>query len=123
VTWRNTERTGRRDLTRLSAIARKIAGVRHYDCDLYQTCPSCKRVQVFAEVKRYLVSDREWEQTRLFAEATGHKCVAILVVETLDATGVKVYNSETGEISGITWGGEEYLVKVLSRARDVHACW
>ena len=123
MTWRNHERTGQRYVSRLSTIARSIKGVRHYDCDLYQTCPECKRVQVFAEVKKYLVSDREWEQTRLFAKSTGHKCVAILVIETLDDIGVKIYNPETGEISDTNWGGEEYLRKVLDRARDVHECW
>ena len=122
-TWRNTERTGQRTVTKLSTVARQIDKVRHVDIDLTQWCPRCKRPQVFAEVKRYLVSDYEWEQVRRHAAFYSHDCIAILVIETLDDIGVKVYDPAFDLLTDVTWGGEEYLTRVLERARDIHVCW
>jgi hypothetical protein len=120
-TARNKERTGQRYVSKTSAIARKIQRVRHVDIDLTQYCPKCKRPQAFMEVKRYLVSDHEWDQMRRHAAFYSHGCVAILVVETLDDIGVKTWDD--GVISDVTWGGEEHLITVLEQARDVHECY
>ena len=120
-TPRNRERTGQRYVSKTSAIARKIPRVRHTDVDLTQWCPKCKRPEAFIEVKRYLVSDHEWDQARRHAAFYSHGCIAMLVIETLDSIGVKTW--EEGTISDVAWGGEELLVEVLERARDVHGCW
>lgn len=120
-TARNRERTGQRYVSKTSAIARKIRNVRHTDVDLTQWCPKCKRPECFIEVKRYLVSDHEWDQVRRHAAFYSHGCIAILVIETLDSIGIKTY--EDGTVSDVTWGGEDVLVEVLVRARDVHGCW
>jgi len=120
-TARNKERTGQRYVSRTSAVARKIRHVRHVDIDLTQYCPKCKRPQAFMEVKRYLVSDHEWDQMRRHAAFYSHGCVAILVIETLDDIGVKTWDE--GTISDVTWGGEEHLMSVLEGARDAHVCW
>lgn len=120
-TWRNQERTGRRKVTRLSTVARKVSGVRHFDLDLYQTCEKCKRPQLFAEVKSREVSDAEWYQTRKHAERWG--CVAILVVEAAERIGVKKYFSSTGMITPhVIYGDEDDLLRVLEHARDIHEC-
>lgn len=127
-TWRNKERTGKRHVTVLSGLARKVADVRHCDLDLYQWCPRCKRPQLFAEVKSQLVSKWEWEQTRRHASYYGHGCLAILViegrnVEGQESLGCVVYDSADNSISDVNWTGEEYLTSVLERARDIHVCW
>ena len=120
----NIERTGKRKLTRLSSIAREIEGVRHFDLDLYQTCASCKRPQMFSEVKSYLVPDAEWDQVRRHAAFYGHSCLGLLVVESaFGDIGVKVYDSADNTISKVCWDGEDYLIEVLERARDAHTCW
>lgn len=120
----NVERTGRRKVTRLSSIARTVKDVRHVDIDLTQWCPQCKRPQIFAEVKSYPVRDAEWDQMRRHAKHYGHGCIAILVIETPDGSlGVKIYSPQGESISGVNWGGEEYLRKVLEKARDIHVCW
>jgi hypothetical protein len=120
-TARNQERTGQRYVSKTSAIARKIPRVRHTDVDLTQWCPKCKRPQCFIEVKRYLVSDHEWDQVRRHAAFYGHDCIALLVIETLDAIGIKAYDD--GVISDVKWGEEEDLAGVLESARDRHECW
>jgi hypothetical protein len=120
-TWRNRERTSQRSVTRLSTIARTIEKVRHTDVDLTQWCPRCKKPEVFAEVKRSVVSDHEWDQVRRHAKTYGHGCIAILVIEGIDIIGVKVYKDDV--ISDITWGGEEDVIQVLESARDAHSCW
>jgi hypothetical protein len=120
-TWRNQERTGQRSVTKLSTIARGIKNVRHTDVDLTQWCPRCKKPEVFAEVKRSVVSDYEWDQVRRHAKTYGHDCIAILVIEGIGTIGIKVYKD--GVISDITWGGEEDVIQVLESARDAHACW
>jgi|SRR6185437_3550820 len=125
MTERNVERTGKRKVTRLSAIARQVENVRHYDQDLYQVCPDCKFPQLFAEVKSRDVSEREWEQTRRFAMFYGRGCLALLVVEPPDSEkiGVRIFSSHSGLISPLTWGGEGYLKVVLKGARDRHECY
>lgn len=122
-TRRNIERTGTRHVTFLSALARHVEGVRHFDLDLYQTCPSCKRPQLFAEVKSHLVSRWEWEQTRRHAVYYGHGCLAILVIEG-NCLGFLVYDSADDSISSPDWlSGRQGLTAVLERARDIHKCW
>lgn len=119
MSWRNTERTGQRRLTKLSGIARRIEGVRHLDCDLFQYCPRCKHPQAFMEVKRVLVSDREWEQMRFHAGFWG--CMALLIIEPdVGNFGVKVFDGK--EISEVEWGDEDLITGVLERARDEHRC-
>jgi hypothetical protein len=122
--WRNQERTGKRKVTKLSSVARKVADVRHVDIDLTQWCPGCKRPQVFAEVKRRVVSDHEWDQVRRHAAYYAHGCLGLLVIEgdTADI-GVKVYDPVDDTISPVVWGEESYLQEVLERARDSHLCW
>lgn len=123
-TWRNQERTGHRHVTQLSKLARTIGDVRHFDLDLYQTCPKCKRPELFAEVKSKLVPRWEWEQTRRHASYYGHGCLAILVIEHHNgALGCMVYDSADNSISEVDWTGEGYLTSVLERARDIHVCW
>lgn len=122
MTWRNVERTGRRQVTRLSTLARKVGNVRHMDLDLIQWCPRCKRPELFAEVKGRQVSTWEWEQTRRHAAYYGHGCLAILVIEKAGDVGCLVYDSADDTISG-RQSGEEYLTSVLERARDIHVCW
>jgi hypothetical protein len=117
----NVERTGKRKVTRLSSIARKIEGVRHVDLDLTQWCPKCKRPEIFAEVKGRLAPDGEWDQARRHAKFYGHNAIALLVIEAEDI-GVKVYASSDDKIRDVIWG-EEYLIRVLSQARDMHTCW
>lgn len=124
MTWRNTERTGQRYVPRLSTAARKITGVRHTDLDLTQWCPKCRKPQVFAEVKKREAPDTEWDQARRHARFYGHGCIAILVTEKEDSTGVKVYNPEHDTIlPAVREAGEGYLIRVLEHARDIHACW
>jgi hypothetical protein len=121
--YRNVERTGRRKLTRLSTVARRVSGVRHFDLDLYQTCERCKYPQLFAEVKSREVSDAEWAVTRMHARHYGYGCVAILVVETPDRIGVKEYFSSTNLITPhVIYGDEDDLQRVLEHARDIHHC-
>ena len=124
-TYRNVERTGERKVTRLSAVARRVSGVRHVDIDLVQWCPRCKKPQMFAEVKSHLIPDTQWEQMRRHADVYGHRCIALLVVEAPESelVGVRVYTSEDKKLNGIVWGDEEYLRRVLARARDIHECW
>jgi len=123
MTARNIERTGKRKVTSLSRIARRVEDVRGIDIDYVQYCRKCLHPTAFCESKGILVSDREWEYIRRHAEHYGHGCLAILVVEGRDDTlGVKYYNSATGEIYGPKWGGEELLIGVLERARDRHLC-
>ena len=123
MTIRNVERTGRRKVTRLSSIARKVEGVRGIDIDYVQYDPRCLHPTAFCESKGILVSDREWEYIRRHAEFYGNACLAVLVVENKDGSlGVKYYNSATGKIYGPRWGGEELLIGVLERARDWHKC-
>jgi hypothetical protein len=119
-TARNAERTGKRTVSRLSSVARKVENVRHYDCDLYQVCARCKYPQLFAEVKSYDASDSEWLQTRLLADS--FDCIAILVIEKGDDLGVKTYNSLSGIITPLIWGRENYLLSILKAARDRHEC-
>jgi hypothetical protein len=115
------ERTGRRKVTRLSTVARRVSGVRHFDLDLYQTCEHCKYPQLFAEVKSREVSDAEWDQTRRHAKHYG--CVAILVVEAAERIGVKEYFSSTGLMTPhVIYGDENDLLRVLEHARDIHEC-
>lgn len=84
---------------------------------------------MFAEVKSWVVADSQWDQMRRHADHYGHKCIAILVVEhwaeeqAVESLGVRVYTSEDQKITDITWGGEEYLERVLTYARDIHGCW
>lgn len=124
-TWRNAERTGERKVTRLSTVARTIPRVRHVDIDLVQYCPKCKKPQVFAEVKSHVIPDSQWDQMRRHADAYGHKCIALLVVEVPDSEllGVRVYTSEDKKLTEVVWGDEEHLGRVLARARDIHECW
>lgn len=122
-TWRNTERTGKRRVTRLSTIARSVPHVRHMDMDLIQWCPKCKRPQLFAEVKSSFVNKWEWEQTRKHASYYGHGCLAILVVEGKDVLGTVVYDSADDSFTTTPRAGEAYLTSVLERARDIHVCW
>jgi hypothetical protein len=121
-TARNVERTGRRKPTRLSAIARAVENVRHTDVDLTQWCPECKKPQVFAEVKSTPVHDSEWDQARRHARTYSHGCIAILVVELPDDLGVKVYNSADDSTGDMKWG-ENFLIRVLEHARDIHGCY
>ena len=119
--FRNVERTGRRKVTRLSTVARRVSGVRHFDLDLYQTCERCKYPQLFAEVKSREVSDAEWDQTRRHAKQ--YNCVAILVVEAAERIGVKEYFSSTNMITPhVIYGDEDDLQRVLEHARDIHRC-
>jgi hypothetical protein len=122
-TWRNAERSGKRSVTRLSTVARRVENVRHTDVDLTQWCPRCRKPQIFAEVKRSVVSDYEWDQARRHAKTYGHGCIAILVIEGIDVIGIKIYDSGTQEISDVTWGDEGSLRTVLEAARDRHECW
>lgn len=124
-TWRNSERAGRRVVTRLSKVARRVENVRHVDIDLKQYCPSCKRPQLFAESKRTLVNDHEWQQVRLEASYWGHGCMGLLVIEPAqgDTIGVKVFDSRTQEITPVQWADEDFLVFLMERARDRHECW
>lgn len=119
-TARNVERTGQRYVSKLSMIARTVENVRHIDLDLMQYCQFCKKPQLFAEVKRRLVSDTEWAQTRMLAR--DYKCIGLLVIEAGDNIGVRIYTSADEEITEVIWGGEDYLARILERARDVHAC-
>jgi hypothetical protein len=119
-TARNRERTGQRYVSKTSAIARKIKGVRHLDVDLVQYCGSCWRPEVFMEVKKYLVSDSEWRQMRQHAK--DYNCVALLIIETLDDIGVKAFYPDTQLMSEVEWGGEERLTELLEWARDRHIC-
>lgn len=121
-TRRNAERTGQRKVTKLSAAARTIEGVRHVDIDLMQYCPSCKRPEAFFEVKSSPVSSWEWEQTRRLATSFG--CVAVLVVEPwYGDIGTSVYDPSVGVVEGVTWAGDETgLLRVLEAARDRHEC-
>jgi hypothetical protein len=120
---RNTERTGKRTVSKLSSVARRVEKIRAIDVDLVTYCPRCKSPQSFCEVKKYLVSDYEWEQMRLHAKHWGGGAIAILVVEPeLGQIGVRVYDPAKETISTVNWGGEEYLQKVLEAARDRHEC-
>lgn len=122
-TWRNRERSGKRQLTRLSTIARNVKDVRHLDFDLIQYCPGCHRPQAFCEVKKYPIPDKGWEQIRLHAAHWGQSCVAILVVEAAERIGVKQYFSSTGMITPhVIYGNEDDLQRVLEHARDIHEC-
>jgi len=120
MTERNRERTGRRKLTRTSAIARTVQGVRHLDIDLFQYAPCCLKPQLFIEVKSVPISKSEWAMTRNLADEFG--CLAALVVEAwYGDLGVQVYDGET--ISDLHWSDTEgYLVSVMEKARDDHAC-
>lgn len=117
-TRRNVERTGQRYVSRLSAIARQVEDIRVLDLDLWTYCPYCKRPELFAEVKKYMVTDAEWAQTRMLAEDYG--CMALLVIETPGDIGVRIYWD--GDITPVTWGGEEDVARVLRDARDRHVC-
>lgn len=119
-TPRNVERTGRRKVTRLSAIARKVEGIRAIDIDLVPYCPRCGDPLAFCEVKSYEVHDAEWSQIRRHADFWG--CVAILVIEKGNDIGVRMYSSFSGLTTPVFYGGEEYLLSVLCRARDIHSC-
>lgn len=124
ATARNVERTGKRRLTRLSGIARKVEGVRHLDIDLTQWCPLCSRPEAFCEVKSQVVSDAEWKQMRLHAAFWGHNCLGLLVIESSSGEfGVKVYDSAADTIIPVQWGDEDLVRSVLEKARDLHACW
>lgn len=123
MTARNFERTGKRKVTRLSSIARKVDNVRGIDIDYVQHCRYCLRPTAFCESKGILVPDKEWEYVRNHAAFYGNRCLAMLVVESKDgALGVKYYDSSTGKIYGPRWGGEELVIEVLERARDWHTC-
>lgn len=103
---------------------RDIPGIRAIDVDLITYCHRCLHPMTFCEVKKVLVSDREWQQMRLHAKHWGHSCLALLVIEPdLGEIGTKVYDSLTDVISDVTWGGEEFLQRVLERARDRHVCY
>lgn len=123
-TARNIERSGKRSVTKLSTIARKVPGIRAIDIDLVPYCPRCKHPLAFCESKRTLVSDAEWDQMRRHARHYGHGVIALLVIEP-DAgpLGVKVYDPAADSISPVSWGGEEFLLHVLGSARDSHACY
>ena len=120
MTQRNVERTGRRILTRTSKIARQIKDVRHFDCDLYQACASCKRPQLFIEVKSVPVSKFEWAMTRSLADE--FSCLAALVVEAWHGDiGVQLYDGDT--IGTLKWSdSEDHLVSVMEYARNIHVC-
>lgn len=123
MTIRNVERSGKRKVTRLSSIARKIEGVRGIDIDYVQYDPRCLHPTAFCESKGILVSDKEWEYVRRHAEYYGNGCLAMLVVEARSGDlGVKYYDSSSGEIHGPKWGGEELVISVLEKARDRHRC-
>jgi hypothetical protein len=122
VTFRNFERTGKRRVTQLSSIARKVENVRGIDIDYVQYCCLCLRPTAFCESKRVLVSDREWEYVRNHAAFYGDNCYALLVIERQHDIGVKYFDSNTGEIYGPKFGGEEILIFVLEKARDKHKC-
>lgn len=119
-TARNAERTGKRKVTRLSAIARKVAGIRAIDIDLVPYCPSCGAPLAFCEVKSYEVHDAEWAQIRRHADFYG--CLAILVIEKGDDIGVRFYESWKGTITPVAYGGESHLLRALEHARDIHEC-
>lgn len=121
-TDRNVERTGKRRVSRLSAIARRVEDVRGIDVDYVQYCPACRYPQAFCEVKSREVHDKEWEQVRLFAAHYGNQCLALLVVEKGSQIGVKRYSSWSGIISPLFYGGEGHLLQALEHARDIHAC-
>jgi hypothetical protein len=121
-TWRNAERSGQRKPTRLSGIARRIENVRHTDVDLTQWCPQCKKPQVFAEVKSMPVPDAEWDQARRHAKTYSRGCIAILVIELPGDLGVRIYNPADDTLGETKWG-EDFLVRVLQRARDRHECY
>lgn len=122
-TPRNREITGRRTVSALSRIARNIENVRHTDLDLTQWCPRCKRPQVFAEVKRILTGDHEWDQARRHAAFYGHHAIALLVVENSTSIGVKVFSSDDGSISPVKWGTGKDLQEIMENARDNHECY
>ena len=123
MTIRNVERSGKRKVTRLSSIARKIEGVRGIDIDYVQHCRRCLLPTAFCESKGILVSDKEWEYVRNHAAFYGNHCLAMLVVEARSGDlGVKYFDSDTGEIYGPKWGGEELVISVLEKARDRHRC-
>lgn len=119
-TQRNQERTGKRTVTRLSAIARKVEGIRAIDIDLVPYCPRCGDPLAFCEVKPYEVHDAEWRQIRRHADFWG--CLALLVIEKENDIGVKIYNSFSGLTTPVFYGGEKHLLSVLCDARDIHVC-
>lgn len=122
-TYRNVERSGKRRVTRLSTIVRKIPGIRAIDVDLITYCPRCLHPMAFCEVKKVLVGDREWQQMRLHAKHWGNNCIALLVIEPdLGEIGVKVYASADNTIRDVVWGGESYLTYVLNQAKEIHDC-
>lgn len=124
MTVRNVERTGKRRVTRLSTVARKVEHVRGIDIDYVQYCRRCLKPQAFCESKPWHVPDREWDQMRRHAAYYGHNAVAMLVVEPdVGPVGVKIFYSSTGLISPIIWGGEEHLQRSLEHARDCHECY
>jgi hypothetical protein len=119
-TERNRERSGKRKVTRLSAIARQVEGIRAIDIDLVPYCPKCGAPLAFCEVKSYEVHDNEWAQIRRHADFYG--CLAFLFVEETERTGVKRYSSSSGIISTLLYGGENLVLKALEYARDIHEC-
>jgi hypothetical protein len=120
-TRRNSERTGQRKLTRLSAIARRIEDVRGIDIDYVQYCHSCLYPEIFCEVKRTVVHDGEWRMMRVFARHYG--CMAMLCIEPdLGPVGVRVYDAADNSVSLLDWCGEEGAEAVLRMARDRHEC-
>ena len=122
MSYRNAERTGKRKVTRLSSIARKIENVRGIDIDYVQYAVPCLHPTAFCESKGVLVSDKEWEYVRNHASFYGNGCLALLVIEKENTLGVKYFDSSTGEMHGPKYGGEEVLIMVLEKARDRHAC-
>ena len=116
------ERTGKRKVTKLSSIARKVENVRGIDIDYVQYAVPCLHPTAFCESKSYNVSDKEWEYVRNHASHYGNGCLALLVIEKPDTLGVKYFDSSTGEIYGPRYGGEEILIMILERARDRHRC-
>ena len=122
-TSRNVERSGKRRVTRLSTIVRNIEKIRAIDVDLVTYCPRCLHPLAFCEVKKVLVSDREWQQMRFHAKHWGHSCLALLVIEPdLGEIGVRIYDSDDDSITPVHWGGDAYLQAVLEAARDMHGC-
>lgn len=122
-TERNQERTGKRRVSRLSAIARRVEDVRGIDVDYVQYCPRCRYPQAFCEVKSREVHDKEWEQVRILASHYGNHCVALLIIEAERRLGYKEYFSSTNLfMAHATYGTEEDILLLLEHARDIHEC-